>query len=78
MTFTWNIKTPEGKPEIQAMLEERLDRVRPDDGVGGNAELSQDSDGVVEGLIRFGTAVARGHGYVRIRNGRIWTVEDRD
>ncbi|WP_027961411.1 flavin-containing monooxygenase [Halomonas halodenitrificans] len=72
VAFTWNLKTLEGKDAIQSMLDATLDTTRPDlwrlDG-----DVSE-ADGVIEGSITFETAVAHCKGYLRLRNGRCWTL----
>ena len=60
VTFTWNIKTMEGKAQISAMLKATLEEVKP-----SNWMLESDAsgdDGFCESWITFETAVARGHG----------------
>jgi len=72
VAFTWNIRTLEGRPAIDAMLAATLPVVRPSnwviDGEGTEA------GGVHEGWFSFETAVARGYGHVRLKNGRCWTL----
>ena len=72
VSFTWNIRTLEGRDEIAAMLEATLDGVRPSAWtIEGDAT---EADGVTDAWIRFETAVARGRGHVRLRDGRCWTL----
>ncbi|HKY89629.1 MAG TPA: NAD(P)/FAD-dependent oxidoreductase [Nevskiaceae bacterium] len=72
VAFTWNIRTCEGRAEIRAMLDARLADVQPRHWqLDGEATASE---GFVEGWIRFETAVARGYGHVRVRDGRCWTL----
>ncbi|WAJ37993.1 NAD(P)/FAD-dependent oxidoreductase [Pseudomonas sp. GOM7] len=70
--FSWNLVTLSGKPEIRAMLDARLPQVAPQNWqVEGEASLK---DGVLEGWISLETAAARGKGYVRLKDGRCWTL----
>jgi len=72
IAFTWNIRTMEGRDEIAAMLEATLPSTRPErwrlDGEASEA------DGVISGWISFETALARGNGLVRLRDGLCWTL----
>ena len=72
VSFTWNIKTLEGPAEIADMLRAQLEHVQPT----GFALVGDpnEADGVVDGWFDFETAVARGHGHVRLRNGECWTL----
>jgi putative flavoprotein involved in K+ transport len=72
VAFTWNIKTLEGPGEIQAMLEATLAHVRP----SGWQVVGEGTDehGMLAGWFTFETAAARGKGYVRIREGKCWTL----
>ena len=72
LAFTWNLKTCEGKEEIQAMLDATLANTQPTqwqlDG-----EASENGD-TVEAWFTFKTAIASGKGYVRLKNGKCWTL----
>ena len=72
VSFTWNIKTLEGPAEIADMLRAQLEHVQP----AGFALVgdANEADGVVDGWFDFETAVARGHGHVRLRDGECWTL----
>ncbi|MES1955965.1 NAD(P)/FAD-dependent oxidoreductase [Salinisphaera hydrothermalis] len=74
VAFTWNIKTVEGKAQIRDMLESRLDDVQPADWTVDDNEEPTHADGITEGFIEFDTGVARGYGYIRLKNGLIWTL----
>ncbi|MES1940523.1 putative potassium transport flavoprotein [Salinisphaera sp. T5B8] len=75
LTFTWNIKTAEGKSGIRDMLESCLDQAQPHDWSLDEREVvTQTDDGVIEAWIVFETAVARGSGFMRIKDGHIWTL----
>jgi putative flavoprotein involved in K+ transport len=72
VAFTWNIRTFEGRDDIHAMLAANLARVRPSGfRVDG---WSNAVDGVDEARFVFETALARGQGYVRLRDGKAWTL----
>ncbi len=72
VTFTWNIKTMDGKAQISAMLKATLKNVQPT-----NWKLEGDASGddaFCEAWITFETAVARGRGQIRLKNGKAWTL----
>lgn len=70
--FSWNLITLEGKADIRDMLESRLEATQPDNWkLEGEASLT---DGVLEGWISLETDVARGKGYVRLKDGLCWTL----
>ena len=72
VSFTWNIKTLESRGEIQRMLETTLARVAPHNWqIDGEAS---EADGVTQGWFTFETAVARGKGLIRLRDGQAWTL----
>ena len=72
VAFTWNIRTQEGPEAIRAMLKARLAETRPTAfAVEGEAS---EAGGVVEAWFTFETAVARGRGHLRLRNGKAWTL----
>ena len=72
VAFTWTLKTFEGPGEVRAMLAATLGAAKPTAltplacPAGGN--------GVEEGWFGFETAVGRGVGHVRLRDGRCWTL----
>lgn len=72
VSFTWNIKTLEGKDEIQAMLAGTISHVQP--GSWRIAGEAVDENGVVAGWLTFETVVARGTGYLRLKDGKCWTL----
>ena len=74
VTFTWNIKTMEGKDQIRAMLESQLSAVKPSHWRIAEGEDATGDDALIEGWISFETDVARGFGHIRLKNGRIWTL----
>jgi putative flavoprotein involved in K+ transport len=72
VAFTWNIKTLEGRAAIADMLKATCAHVQPD-----NWQLDEPAtttDGLTEAWITFETAVARGRGHLRLRNGKAWTL----
>ncbi|HEU4987144.1 MAG TPA: NAD(P)/FAD-dependent oxidoreductase [Rhizobiaceae bacterium] len=71
LTFTWNIKTMEGREAIADMLDATLPTVQPTNWrLSGEATAE---DGVIEAWFTFETAVARGQGIVRLHDGRCRT-----
>ncbi|VXC92747.1 putative flavoprotein involved in K+ transport [Burkholderia sp. 8Y] len=74
VSFTWNIKTMEGREQIAAMLEAQLDTTDPSDFCVAPGEPETEADGIAQAWITFETGVARGNGFIRLRNGRIWTL----
>ncbi|HEY0328272.1 MAG TPA: NAD(P)/FAD-dependent oxidoreductase [Rhodopseudomonas sp.] len=74
VAFTWNIKTMEGKDAVRAMLEARLADTKPSHWRIAEGEASSEADGIIESWIQFETAVARGFGHLRLKQGRIWTL----
>ncbi len=74
VTFTWNIKTLEGKDDIRAMLESQLDATGPSGWAAAAGEDATEKNGLLEGWFTFETGVARGFGHIRLKNGLIWTL----
>ncbi len=74
VSFTWNIKTVEGRDQIRDMLTHCLPTVKPRDWRVAEKEPVTDAGGVLEAWFSFETEVARGYGLVRIRDGLIWTM----
>lgn len=74
VTFTWNIKTMEGKAAIKDMLEACLKDVKPSDWSIAEDELATEDGGVVTAWISFETGHMRGYGLVRLKDGKIWTL----
>lgn len=71
LTFTWNIKTMEGREAIADMLDATLPTVQPTNWrLSGEATAE---DGVIEAWFTFETAVARGQGILRLQDGRCRT-----
>jgi len=71
VAFTWNISTQEGPQAIRAMLQARLADVQPTAfAVDGSAT---EAGGVIDAWFTFETAVARGRGHLRLKDGKAWT-----
>ena len=71
VAFTWNIQTSEGRAQIRDMLCHTLDHTAP---TGWQLDGAAQSDGTVtQAWFTFETAVGRGRGHLRLRNGRCWT-----
>ena len=72
VTFTWNIKTSEGKDQIRAMLQATLKQTQPSNWkIEGPAT---EAGGIVDAWFTFETAVARGRGHVRLMGGKCFTL----
>ncbi len=72
VSFTWNIKTMEGKDEIKAMLEARTADVQPSNWqIEGDAN---EAGGITDAWITFETGVSRGKGHIRLRDSKCWTL----
>jgi len=74
VSFTWNIRTMEGRPAIVEMLEAQLGSVKPRGFTITPGEAAEDGGGFQQAWIDFETEVGRGHGHIRIRDGKIWTL----
>lgn len=74
VSFTWNIRTMEGQEQVRDMLGSQLSSINPANWLIAEGEGVTEADEVVDAWITFDTAVARGAGHVRIKNGRIWTL----
>ncbi|NUB45804.1 NAD(P)/FAD-dependent oxidoreductase [Fertoebacter nigrum] len=74
VTFTWNIATLEGRDAIAAMLAAQLAQTAPSGWRIAEGEVATEDGGVTTAWISFETAVARGHGLIRLKNGLIWTL----
>jgi len=74
VTFTWNIKTMEGKDAIADMLGSQLGTVKPSGWAVADMDEPTEEGGIITAWISFETDVARGTGLVRLRDGKIWTL----
>lgn len=70
--FTWNLKTVEGRDGVQDLLTATLASTQPTNW-RTEGEASR-ANGVTEGWFTFETAVARGRGYARLKDGLCWTL----
>jgi putative flavoprotein involved in K+ transport len=73
VSFTWNIKTVEGRDGIADMLTERLAPTDPT-GFRTREPATDDGGGVVSAFIEFETAVGRGIGHLRLKDDQGWTL----
>lgn len=72
LTFTWNIKTVEGRSQITDMLSRTLTEVKPGNwAIDGEATVDGD---VIEAWFSFETGVARGYGHLRLKGDLCWTL----
>ncbi|MFF2323078.1 NAD(P)/FAD-dependent oxidoreductase [Agrobacterium sp. NPDC058088] len=74
VTFTWNLKTLEGREQIRDMLTTQLAAIKPTGFVQDVKEQASDGGGITEGWFEFETGVARGYGHIRLKDGLIWTL----
>jgi putative flavoprotein involved in K+ transport len=72
VAFTWNIKTLEGREAIRAMLRATLPAIKP--GQWRAVGEATSAHGLIEGWFTFETAVSRGQGIVRLRDGKCMTL----
>ena len=72
VAFTWNISTQEGPEAIRAMLQARLADTRP--GAFAVEGQATEAGGVIDAWFTFETAVARGRGQLRLKDGKAWTL----
>jgi putative flavoprotein involved in K+ transport len=72
VAFTWNIVTLESREEIRDMLITTLGATQPSGWA--LTEPATAKNGIVEGWFCFETAVGRGRGIFRLRDGRCWTL----
>ncbi len=71
VSFTWNLKTMEGRDDITAMLDATLAAVKPRNwALRGDAS---EADGITEGWIDFETEAGRGEGHLRLNAEGAWT-----
>ena len=74
VAFTWNIKTMEGRDQIAAMLDAQLGTIRPTRVRLAENDVPTEADGLVQAWITLETEVARGNGFIRVKDGLIWTL----
>jgi putative flavoprotein involved in K+ transport len=73
-SFTWNIKTLEGRAAIEAMVAAQQKAIGGGDFKITPREAPTDEGAFQQAWIDFDTEHGRGHGHIRIRNGKIWTL----
>ena len=72
VSLTWNIITLEGKENIKAMLEATVPGSKPGQWrIEGNATSD---NGVISSWFTFETAVSKGKGHIRLKDGKCWTL----
>ncbi|MGY4710755.1 NAD(P)-binding domain-containing protein [Mycolicibacterium sp. CBM1] len=72
VSFTWNIKTVEGRDAIAGMLTARLADTDPS---GFRTRETPTADGdVTSAFIEFETAAGRGTGHLRLKGDQAWTL----
>lgn len=72
ITFTWNIKTLEGRGDISKMVESCAANTAASDWK--IEEDPSEADGITESWLTFETATGRGRGHVRLRDGKAFTL----
>jgi len=71
VAFTWNITTVEGRAGVSDLLSHTLASTQP-----RSFQLSEpatEADGVIDAWFTFETAVGRGSGLARLKDGGAWT-----
>ena len=74
VSFTWNIKTLEGKDQVADMLQAQLGATKPTGWTLAEGQVPTEEDGIVTAWIEFETELARCYGMVRLREDKIWTL----
>jgi putative flavoprotein involved in K+ transport len=74
VSFTWNIKTVEGKEQVADMLSHQLATTKPSGWKIAEGEVPTEDGGVTTAWMEFETDVARGYGLLRLKGGKIWTL----
>jgi putative flavoprotein involved in K+ transport len=72
IAFSWNIVTVEGPAGVRSLLEGTLEATRPTGW--RTTEEPTEADGITTAWIAFETAVGRGNGLLRLRDGKAWTL----
>jgi putative flavoprotein involved in K+ transport len=72
VSFTWNLKTVEGRDAVAHMLGARLAETSPS-GFRTRGEPTADGD-VTSAFIEFETAAGRGVGHLRLKGDECWTM----
>ncbi|MEM9577657.1 MAG: NAD(P)/FAD-dependent oxidoreductase [Pseudomonadota bacterium] len=74
VSFTWNIKTMEGRDAIADMVSTQVASVAPSNWKIADGEPASEDGGITTAWISFETGVSRGYGLIRLRDGLIWTL----
>ena len=72
VAFTWTLATLEGPQAIRDMLSAQLPDTAP--SAFALSEEPVEGDGVIESWITFETRHGRGEGYLRLKDGKAWTL----
>ena len=72
VAFSWNLTTAEGPEGVADLLRSTLDGTDPSGFTA--TEESTEEDGVTTAWIAFETAVGRGRGLLRLRDGKAFTL----
>ncbi len=72
VSFTWNIRTVEGRAGVKEMLDHTLEHAKPRGW--HTTEPPAEAEGVTEAWIEFETEVGRGQGHLRLKDGEAWTL----
>ncbi|MFK7762824.1 MAG: NAD(P)/FAD-dependent oxidoreductase, partial [Roseobacter sp.] len=74
VSFTWNFKTLEGRAQVRDMVAAQISSIKPTAWAVAEGEGVTEDGGIVTAWITFETAVARGYGLVRLKDGLVWTL----
>ncbi|MEM1299820.1 MAG: NAD(P)/FAD-dependent oxidoreductase [Pseudomonadota bacterium] len=74
VSFTWNIRTMEGRDQVREMLTAQLSDVKPTNWALNPDEAVTDEDGITTAWFTFETGVSRGYGLMRMQGDQIWTL----
>lgn len=75
IAFTWNVKTVENPDGVAEMLGATSKTVQPSNfGLDAEYEGPAEDGGVTSAWIVFETAVGRGRGHLRLKDGKAWTL----
>jgi putative flavoprotein involved in K+ transport len=72
VSFTWNIKTAEGREDIRTMMEATVPQAQPD-AWRLEGEAAEDKD-VLQCWFTFETGVSHCRGHLRLKDGKCWTL----
>ncbi|MBA4491488.1 NAD(P)/FAD-dependent oxidoreductase [Paracoccus sp. S1E-3] len=74
VALTWNLRTMEGRDQVADMLRHQLASAQPSGWKVDPVEPATEDGGIITAWIHFETAVGRGYGLIRLRDGQIWTL----